>query len=441
MPTQLPLHASVSNLRRVALIRLIVVAGQLGGILYARFWLRVPMEYAALLTGVALLAALTALTFWRLRWRTGVTDAEFFAQLVCDISLLSLMLYYSGGITNPFVSYYLVPICISAALLPVRLTAALAALSLSAHSLLLVEYQPMPFLMPTQHGDGPHLHLLGMWLEFAISAALIGFFVSRMAAALRVQQQELNLRREEALRQQQLVAVATLAAGTAHELATPLATMTVLLDELIADQRHSKRSGPSGGTGQSASRNEGANLDADLELLKNQVDGCRDTLAKLVATAETHQRGGHGEAPVNTFVRQALDRWLVMRPRARYQWEPDQSDAAIAADPVLEQALLNLLNNAADANGDSPAAVELQVAVAERRVRIQVLDRGDYRELPAQPFSSTKPDGLGLGLFLSRAAAQRYGGGLRLQPRPAGGTIAELELPTLERGAGPREGI
>lgn len=427
MPQSLGLHASQTNLQRVAVIRLIVIAGQLSGILFAYFWLQASMDYTALLSGVALMAVVTALSFWRLRWQAEVSDGEFFGHLLCDIGILTLMLYYSGGITNPFVSYYLVPICIAAALLPARFTAALTGLSLAAHSLLLFHYQPMPFMMPEVHGQEPHLHLVGMWFDFAISATLIGFFVNRMAAALRVQQQELNQRREEALRQQQLVSVATLAAGTAHELGTPLSTMTVLLDEMIEDERLRERDAEHSGN---------LELGPDLQLLKRQVEGCRSILKKLVATAETHQQGSGGHASAISFVRQALDRWQVIRPTANYLWSPGVEDAAIAADPILEQALLNLLNNAAEANGSAAVAVEIEMRITEARVVIQVLDRGHFHELPAQPFTSTKPGGLGLGLFLSRAAAERYGGSLDFRARPQGGTIAQLELPVVAADAG-----
>lgn len=409
LSTPFSLNASRANLLRVALIRLIVIAGQLGGILFAHFWLQAKIAYLPLLSGVAALAVVTALTFWRLRREREVSDTEFFVHLLCDISLLTAMLYFSGGITNPFVSYYLVPICVAAAVLPVRFTITLTALSLGAHTLLLFHYQPLDFLMPHPHRNGPQLHLVGMWFDFTISAGLITVFVSSMANVLRRQQQELNQRREDALRQQQLVSVATLAAGTAHELGTPLSTMTVLVDELIADCRDQPA------------------LAEDLGLLRQQLGECRATLKKLVATAETHQHGARGRAGAREFLRQTLDRWQVMRPEARYHWRGDSADAEVPADPVLEQALLNLLNNAADA---SPGAVDISLQCHPHEVVISVGDRGHHRAPSPQPFASTKSEGLGLGLFLSRAAVERYGGHLSLVERPGGGSVARLVLPT-----------
>lgn len=418
MPSTLTLTASRANLQRVALIRLIVIAGQLGGLVFARWWLQAEMDYAAPLVGVGALAAITAITFWRLRWQLDVSDGEFFGHLLCDISLLTVMLYFSGGVTNPFVSYYLVPISIAAAVLPTRFTVTLTTLSLAAHSLLLFHYHPLSFLLPHSHDGTPNLHLVGMWCDFAISAILITFFVSRMANALRQQQQELNRNRENALHHQQLVSVATLAAGTAHELGTPLSTMTVLLDEMIEDNAN-----------QPALRD-------DLQLLQRQVEGCRTTLQKLVATAETHHRGNPQQADARQFLHEALDRWQVMRPRAQYRWRDNGDDARIPADPVLEQALLNLLNNAADA---SPEAVEVRVESVDNYIQLQILDRGNHAELPDRPFVSRKHQGLGLGLFLSRAAAERYGGQLRLESRSGGGTIAILQLPSLNPQPSPGE--
>src|SRR5690625_7752152 len=107
------------------------------------------MDYTALLTGVALLGLLTAYTFWRLRGSVDVSDGEFAGHLLCDIGILTVMLYYSGGITNSVVSYYLVPICIAAAVVGPGPTAAITLLSLGAHTRLLFHFRPGHFRIPT----------------------------------------------------------------------------------------------------------------------------------------------------------------------------------------------------------------------------------------------------------------------------------------------------
>ena len=204
---------------------------------------------------------------WHLQRQWSVTEAFLCAQLVVDVILMTIILYRTGGSTNPFVSWYLVPLTIAAATLRIGFTASLALLTLAAYSFLLFRYIPFaPFggmqlsqgemLMP----DNPHahhqmmlqstqsngveeagfnLHIFGMWLNFVLSAGLITFFVSRMSHALREQDKKLAEQHEHLLQREQVVSLGALAAGAAHELGTPLSTMTVIArdieDELPED--------------------------------------------------------------------------------------------------------------------------------------------------------------------------------------------------------------
>jgi two-component system, sensor histidine kinase RegB len=417
-----PLTAAKANLQRLALVRLIVIAGELTAIFYARNWLQADLQYQWLLTTVILLAAITAFTFWRLRQPWPVTDPEFFAHLLIDVFNLSALLYGSGGATNPFVSYFLVPLSIAAAVLPRFYTATLALICIGAYSALLFFYQPLPALLP-DHGDhaqhlvgnssgGINPHIFGMWCNFAISAALITYVVVRMASALREQEHELNRRREQALHNEQVLAVATLAAGTAHELGTPLSTMTVLLDEMRSDD---------------------ATLRGDIDLLKQQVASCRATLKNLVATAEAHQLQQFPAQAVTALLDELLQRWLIIRPGAAYTLSVHgaQPVPLLRADGTLQQAILNLLDNGADTHS---GPLQLSLDWDARNATLRIRDRGpgialDIAEQLGKPFVTSKGKGLGLGLFLSHATVERIGGEIRLYNHPDGGTEAVLSLP------------
>lgn len=413
-----PLTAAKTNLQRLALVRAMLVIVESAAIGYGYFGLHAALPYSLLLSVVLLLVGAISFTLWRLRQTWPVTDAEFFAQLLFDVLAHGLLLYASGGATNPFISYFLVPLTIAAAVLPWRYTSALALISVGLYSALLFIFVPLPLFAPAanemhHHDTTLNPHVFGMWCNFALSAALITYVVVRMANTVREQQRELNLRREQALHNEQLLAVATLAAGTAHELGTPLTTMTVLLDEMRSDD---------------------ATLNADIALLKRQVQSCRATLRRLVNTAEAHRLQQYQTQPAPQFIAEVLDRWQVMRPDAQYHFHCSDTGPSLHIDEPLRQAIINLLDNGADA-GDAPLQITLDHDDAQITLRIRDNGPGlahDIAEQLGKPFVTGKKHGLGLGLFLSHATIERRGGDIRLYTHPDGGTEAVLHLPIAE---------
>ncbi|MDH4570737.1 HAMP domain-containing histidine kinase [Pseudomonas sp. BN414] len=409
-PVQL-LSASRQNLLRLTLIRILVLAAQAGsvGLAYKAQLLQLPWIALSLTLGVSLVLCVgTAL---RLRGPWPVTELEYSVQLGFDLVIHSVLLYFSGGSTNPFVSYYLVPLTIAAATLPWLYTLTLAGLALAAYTLLLVLFHPLE--MPT--GQRESLLIYGMWLSFALAAALITFFVARMAEELRRQDQSQAVRREESMRDQQLLAVATQAAGAAHELGTPLATMSVLLKELR--QEYGDKPG----------------LQDDLALLQEQVMLCKDTLQHLVRAAEADRRQAVVEQSVIEWLEVTLNRWHLMRPEATYRYQCMGLGVAPRLKPPadLSQALLNLLNNAADA---CPEKLDIRVNWDHQWMILTIRDHGAgvplaIAEQIGRPFFTTKGKGFGLGLFLSQASVTRAGGTVKLYNHEEGGTLTELRLP------------
>lgn len=411
------LSASKQNLWRLVFIRVVVLFSQAGtlGAIYLGDW--VSLAWWPLSGLVLLSLTVTLLTVLRLRGRWPITEAEFVVQLGFDLLIHSGLLYYTGGSTNPFVAYFLVPLTIAAATLPWLYAFFLSGLALTSYTALLIWYHPL-------HINGEQfnellisLHLFGMWANFALSAAFITFFVTRMAAAVREQEELRASRREEGMRDQQLLAVATQAAGAAHELGTPLSTMSVLLTEL----RQEYQDQPA--------------LQEDVAVLQEQVLLCKDTLQQLVRAAEADRRQAIEEQTVVQWFEKTLNRWHLMRPEATYTYDY-AGDGAVpwvmpAAD--LTQALLNLLNNAADACPDN---LKIDLQWDRQQIRLTILDNGagvppEIAEQLGRPFITTKGKGLGLGLFLSQASVNRAGGTVKLYSRDGGGTLTELCLPRM----------
>ena len=426
-PVQLPAANPLqTNLYRLLLIRALVLLLQLLALAYTRYRLALPLDYPLVLAVLLLLALVNGGLFLRLRLAHHPGQQELFVHLLVDVLGLGLLLYFTGGANNPFVSYLLVPITIAAIALPPAYALGLGGIALLCYSLLLFYFQPLPALMPAEtlaHADHlpalaegsamPNLHILGMWFNFAVSAALIIFFVVRLAAELRQREQRLARFREETLRNEQIMAVAIQAAGTAHSLGTPLGTMAVLLNDLRRDH---------------AADSE---LGHDLQTLQNQVALCRDALKGVVSKADFKQARWR-RLDLRAFVEELLQHWQLLRPevpcRSTVQTGPAPK---VRVDTTLEQALVNLLNNAAEAG---PGGIEIEVRWQQRAWTMQVRDfgAGVPRELQEQlgtTIISGKTAGLGVGLVLSQATFNRLGGSVSLYPQTPRGTLTVIELP------------
>jgi two-component system sensor histidine kinase RegB len=371
-----------------------------------------------MLLTVAFLAMWNMAVYWRLRKPWAATHLEIFLNLAVDNTVLTLLLYWAGGASNPFVFIYLVPIAIAAAALPARHVWAMSLMCAAFYSCLMLFYTPLP-PVPERFGGDFNLHVIGMWVNFILSAVLMAVFVAGIAGAVRQKDRSLSKAREEALNNEKIVALGTLAAGVAHEISTPLSTMTVVVDELIDSLRGDEALSP------------------DLDLLRKQIDVCKERLRDLLASAgHTRSEGGHA-MPLRGFCDRLLDRWQVIRPEIELtvSYKEPFQDVTILAEQTLAQSITNLLNNAADAsleNGSEHIAVVLYSA--DQRLEILIDDEGKgitqaQTEQASRAFFSTKRSGFGIGLVLANASLGRLGGEVLLKGAPKQGTRTEISLP------------
>ena len=182
------------------------------------YWvLDMQLPWVKMVAVTVMLAVLNLATWIRLRRKWPISSIEFFAQLLVDVFALSALLYFSGGSTNPFISLYLLPLTIAAAALPWAYTWVMAAITIGCYTLMLFYYLPLPH-DHEEHNREFNLHVSGMWLAFVLSTMLIAWFVVKMGISIRERDKDLALAREQALRNEQIIALGTLAAGAAHEL-------------------------------------------------------------------------------------------------------------------------------------------------------------------------------------------------------------------------------
>ncbi len=414
-----PINISAArlNLRRLTNIRYIALGGQ---VLFLVFFTQVYPLGLPVITLSVLVAAFglaNILTRWRSHGSKTISEAEFCIHLLVDIAALSCLLYLSGGATNPFISYYLVPISIAAITLPIAMTWTITGISLLAYSCLVFFHEPLAGLAPQHTTTGLNLHVIGMWVNFALSAGLITFFVVRMAETLRRQEAELSAQKEEQMQDEQVLAIATLAAGAAHELGTPLNTMKLLVDNLGEEIKDPDQQ-------------------QDIATLNQQINRCRKTLQSLVNAASSVE-----EAPkpilVSDYVDNLLDTWMLIRPDVDPQINitPDKQAITACFHPVIKQSLQNLLNNAADAN---PMQLDITIHWDQLNLYLDIRDYGpgisaEQAEKLGRPIHSNKPGGLGLGLFLTHSSLNRHGGQVSLANASGGGLLTSVVLP-LQRG-------
>jgi two-component system sensor histidine kinase RegB len=355
--------------------------------------------------------------------RSGrVSPALAITELILQVVLLTGLLELTGGPFNPFAVVYAVPIAIAALSLGRLYGVAAGMVAAAGYGLLM--YWHLTETVPGHHrlNDFP-THLVTMWMALALTSELVVYFIAQASNALAQREQQLEAMRRRATRTERLVAMTTLAAGAAHELSTPLATIALAAREL-------ERSASARGTV--------PDLAEDARLIRAEVDRCRAILDQMSGRA--------GGMAVDTPELVHLDD-VFNEIRSRLGQEDARRlriDIVPGASPIVvprggfTQAVFALVKNAFDATAGDPAAGATPVSVHVMRdaegIRVLVRDNGpgmtpDLLQRVGEPFYTTKDPGrgLGLGLFLVRAFAERLGGTLMLDADD--GTCATLELP------------
>jgi two-component system sensor histidine kinase RegB len=399
------------------------VLGQLGLIATTRL---LATNSFPVLTLAALVAAEAVGNILVGRWTAEgrVALGHLVGVMVLDAVVLSVLLDLTGGAVNPFSTLFLVNIALAAALLPGIWAWVLSGVNLVAYGGLFVHewiMRPAHHIEADATRDFMRLH--GAWVAFCFAAIFIVYFIRRVARALSDRERELLVVRVRAERRDKLASLATLAAGAAHELSTPLSTIAVVCKELqrtLAGAPDEVRS--------------------DLGLIRDQVGRCREILDRMARHA--------GENAGEPFARLDLSDWaesgldgLPDRTRVDLEIAPGAEHASVIGPPrALGDALRGLLKNAVQA---SPPGMQVRLWLGsdDGKVRVAVIDQGkgmppDVLQRAGEPFFTTKVpgEGMGLGLFLTRTLIDQLGGEFTIASRPGVGTEARIELPAVEAG-------
>jgi two-component system sensor histidine kinase RegB len=356
--------------------------------------------------------------------RVPVTDSAIAVVMLLDVVVLTVLLDLTGGVSNPFTTLYLVNVALGAVLLKPRWSWGLMATTLVCygglfvHESLVGRSHHVRVLVSNQ--DMMDGHLRGTWVAGALASIFVVFFVQRVSMALLQRDRELEQARSIAARREKLASLATLAAGAAHELGTPLGTIAIVVKEL---QR-------------ALASDDRPEVCEDLQLVRVQVARCREILNRMSARAGENAGEPIERIGLADWVQAALD---GLPANERVEVEDIAREAAVVGPPrALADALRGMLKNGLQA---SPTGTRVAVSVRAEggRVRVAVRDRGpgmpeEILARVGEPFFTTKGpgDGMGLGLFITRALVEQLGGEFHIASRTGQGTEAWIDLPAAE---------
>ncbi|MEM6471232.1 MAG: ATP-binding protein [Planctomycetota bacterium] len=424
-------------------LRSFAVAGQLLTISVCKWVLDVQLRYDVLFTLVGLIAATNIIYwYWLNRFdpyrrkrlddlltsndetgNRGRAQLVAFGLMILDLVMLSAMLYWSGGARNPFSFFYFVNLAVGGVVIRPKMAWLLAVVATLGYAIILLRSVPVAELgSGTMVGAGVwSLRSTGLMLAFATCASVITHFVTRASGLLRSRERELRENQLAQAADRRLESLTTLAAGAAHELATPLSTIDVIAREL---SRHLE----------DVSKPE--SVDQDLKLIDNQLEICRHILNRMRGAAGDSMAQQWYKTTVGDLIDATLegvrDPHLVDVDDAA---EHIENQTLWMPEEAVAQAMRNLIHNGLDASGRD-GRVKLESRLHGSNVRFIVRDEGqgmteEVLQRLGDPFFTTKEPGrgIGLGLFLTRNVISQLGGVIEFKTAPNQGTSAIVTLP------------
>jgi len=395
----------------------VAIFGQVVTIGIAQFILGVHLPLPLMLEVLACLVAFNIAC--QLRWHDQqvVSNRELLLSLCVDILALTLQLYFSGGVTNPFVFLYLMQVVLSAILLTFDAALIILGISIGCVAGLVLFYTPLE--IPMNHDLGfSSLYIQGTLVCFTLNAVLLVFFLHRIRSNLRDRDDEISKMNYQAAEERHVIRMALLASGAAHELGTPLATLAVILGDWRRMPEFQKN----------------PVLQEEISEMQIQLQRCKTILTGILLSAGEARGESSTRTTMKAFVDSLLEEWKLSRRVVRVECINgfERDDVEIVSDTTIKQMLFNILNNALDA---SPDWVKLEAFRDNDLLKFIVTDAGTgfSPEMLAQfgnIYQSTKGQlGGGLGLFLVNKVANELGGALSVHNLPTGGAQVLLQIP------------
>jgi two-component system sensor histidine kinase RegB len=411
------------GLQRLLLLRTFITAASVAALIVLNpfFELKIPVTFIIPLIACILLTILIG--YRRLAASNFISNSELFYHILVDVFFLIILLLNTGGASNPLISYLLVLLALTATILPQTFVNVFSIGSIIIYtSFLLLDLSPDDGMAMSPENEVMtfQLHLVGMWVIFLVSVILISVLITRMANTIKIRELNLAQARENELRNEQLVAIGTLSAGTAHALGTPLFTMAVLLTDLDNLNAEELRAG---------------DIKSDISLLRQQVTRCKNSLTQLIRYYSKDNPEEIENVSLKTFADDIQDYVVNIHPASSIEFHiDDNSESVVTSNLSVKHAVINIIENAIKA-AHSNVVVHFSITKESPfKFEISIKDDGpgipkDVIEKLGKPFISKRKESIGLGIFLANAAIERLNGSIEMLNTKEGGALSVIRLP------------
>jgi two-component system sensor histidine kinase RegB len=393
------------RLRTLILLRWVAIAGQLIALLVAQqmYSLRLEMGLCYMAVGASVIGNLIAIFVFPENKR--LSETENFLMVLFDLLQLSLLLYLTGGLHNPFAMLLLGPVTVSATVMTLRSMVLIGGTAIVLVTLL------AEFHLPLRTEQGfilriPDVFLFGNWAAIVIATVFMGAYSRRVSTEMHSMSEALAATQMALSREQKLTDLGGVVAAAAHEMGTPLATIKLASAELMEELE---------------GRPE---LREDAALIRQQADRCRDILRNMgrAGKDDLHLR----QAPLTAVIQEAAEPHMHRGKTVHFEDGPGQGGASqqpsILRKPEVVHGLRNLIQNAVDF---ARANIWVEAMWTDDAISIRILDDGRgypphligrigdpfVRRRRTESDKKTRPEyeGMGLGLFIAKTLLERSG--------------------------------
>lgn len=404
------------NMLHLIHLRWLAVVGQIATILVATWGFGIQLPLFNMLAVMVCLIAFNIGSHLRWHEERVVSNRELFLAMLVDIASLTAQLYFTGGINNPFVFLFLLQVILSAVLLRAESTWLVVAITTLCLAFLSIVNKPLVWPLNSTYKLAD-LYATGLLICFVLNAALLVIFITRIGRNLRAGDAALASLRQRAAEEEHIVRMGLLASGAAHELGTPLATMSVVLGDWKRMPQFSS---------------DPAMLE-EIEEIEGQLLRCKSIVSGILLSAGETRGESSSKTSLNDFFESLVEEWESSRPAQHFEYNNSiDEEFTVAFDSTVKQMVFNVLDNALEV---SPNWLRFEVSKNQEQLLLTVSDQGpgfraDILEQVGTPYNSSKgrPGG-GLGLFLVMNVARTLGGTLTVNNRKEGGAEVVIALP------------